>query len=81
MEKVRAVFKPELRMYRDVIIFSSKGSRSLADKLSGGDYDGDMAWICWEPSIVDHLKTPPCQNRSIWMTSVLKRTTGRCQKF
>lgn len=53
MEKVRAVYKPELRMYRDVIIFSSKGSCSLAHKLSGGDYDGDKAWICWEPSIVD----------------------------
>ena len=59
MEKVRAVFKPELRMYRDVIIFSSKGSRSLADKLSGGDYDGDMAWICWEPSIVDPFENAP----------------------
>lgn len=46
-------------MYRDVIIFSSKGSRSLADKLSGGDYDGDIAWICWEPSIVDPFENVP----------------------
>ena len=51
--KVRTVFKPELGIYRDVVIFSSKGTCSLAEKLSGGDFDGDKAWICWEPSIVD----------------------------
>lgn len=33
--QVRAVFKPELMMYRDVIVFPSKGSVSLASKLSG----------------------------------------------
>ncbi|MCJ1246805.1 hypothetical protein MMC30_004014 [Trapelia coarctata] len=53
IQKVRAVFKPELAIYKDVIIFSSKGQCSLAERLSGGDYDGDRAWICWEPSLVD----------------------------
>ena len=53
MMQVRAVFKPELGIYRDVIVFSSKGDCSLAEKLSGGDFDGDKAWICWEPSIVE----------------------------
>lgn len=53
IQKVRAVFKPQLSIYKDVIIFSSKGTRALADKLSGGDYDGDRAWICWEPEIVE----------------------------
>ncbi|MCJ1346686.1 hypothetical protein MMC31_004904, partial [Peltigera leucophlebia] len=56
IQKVRAVFKPELRIYRDVVIFSSKGICSLAEKLSGGDYDGDRAWICWEPSLVDSFE-------------------------
>lgn len=49
-------------MYKDVIVFSSKGERSLADKLSGGDYDGDKAWICWEPEIVgpfENASVPP----------------------
>ncbi|KAH0545314.1 hypothetical protein FGG08_000613 [Glutinoglossum americanum] len=41
MQKVHAVFKPELRLLKDVIIFSTKGSMALAEKLSGGDYDGD----------------------------------------
>ena len=35
MEQVKAVFKTELARYKDVIIFPSKGSVSLADKLSG----------------------------------------------
>ena len=59
IQRVRAVFKPELRVYRDVIIFSSKGSTSLASKLSGGDYDGDKAWVCWEPKIVGPYKNSP----------------------
>ncbi|KAF4618382.1 hypothetical protein G7Y89_g14922 [Cudoniella acicularis] len=28
-----------------------------AELLSGGDYDGDLAWICWEPTIVDNFDT------------------------
>lgn len=60
IQKVRAVFKPELRLYRDVIVFPSKGSVSLASKLSGGDYDGDQAWICWNPDIVE-----PFQNAQV----------------
>lgn len=27
------------------IIFPTKGSRSLADAMSGGDLDGDMYWV------------------------------------
>ena len=46
-------------MYKDVIVFSSKGDSSLADKLSGGDYDGDVAWICWEPDIVGSFQNAP----------------------
>ena len=60
IQKVRAVFKPELRMYQNVVIFSCRGEVSLASKLSGGDYDGDKAWMCWEPNIVK-----PFQNVSV----------------
>jgi hypothetical protein len=52
IQRVRAVVKEELLGLKDVVVFPTKGNRSLADKLSGGDYDGDLAWICWEPSIV-----------------------------
>ena len=53
IQKVRAVFRPELEGLRDVIVFSSRGQTSLASKLSGGDYDGDKAWICWDECLVD----------------------------
>jgi hypothetical protein len=55
IQKVRAVFKTELRALKDVIVFSAKGNTPLADKLSGGDYDGDKAWVCWDPDIVDNF--------------------------
>lgn len=57
MQKVRVVIKEELVGLKDVIIFSAKGKRSLADKLSGGDYDGDIAWVCWDPTIVSNFET------------------------
>lgn len=57
IQKVRAVHKVELVGLKDVIVFSTKGKPSLAAKLSGGDYDGDIAWVCWEPSIVDNFQT------------------------
>ena len=54
VQKVRAVFKVELMGLKDVIVFPTKG-RCLADMLSGGDYDGDRAFVLWEPSIVDNF--------------------------
>ncbi|KAL2187759.1 hypothetical protein L209DRAFT_683868 [Thermothelomyces heterothallicus CBS 203.75] len=56
IQKVRAVFNPELHALKDVIVFSTKGDIPLADKLSGGDYDGDLAWVCWDPEIVDNFE-------------------------
>lgn len=52
IQKVRAVSKPELRKLKDIILFPRTGPRPLADLLSGGDYDGDRAWVCWDPDIV-----------------------------
>ncbi|KAK1519284.1 RNA-directed RNA polymerase [Colletotrichum abscissum] len=56
IQKVKAVFKPELRALKDVVVFSAKGDVALADRLSGGDYDGDKAWVCWEPAIVSKFE-------------------------
>lgn len=56
IQRVRVVSRPELRRLKDVIIFSTKGSVPLADKLSGGDYDGDIAWVCWDQSIVQNFE-------------------------
>ncbi|KAL2062015.1 hypothetical protein VTL71DRAFT_6281 [Oculimacula yallundae] len=61
IQRVKAVAKVELMRLKDVVVFSTKGSydggRSLASKLSGGDYDGDHAWVTWEPSIVSNFVT------------------------
>lgn len=59
IQRVRVVSRPELRKLKDVIIFSTKGSVPLADKLSGGDYDGDIAWVCWDQSIVQNFENAP----------------------
>ncbi|EPQ58296.1 hypothetical protein GLOTRDRAFT_36051 [Gloeophyllum trabeum ATCC 11539] len=56
VQKVRAVQKDELREYRDVIVFSTKGDRSLASKLGGGDYDGDKVLAIWQPEITNSFQ-------------------------
>ncbi|KAJ4420099.1 hypothetical protein N0V82_004546 [Gnomoniopsis sp. IMI 355080] len=63
IQKVKAVFKSELADLKNVIVFSSKGNTPLADKLSGGDYDGDLAWVCWEPRIVHNFLNAPPQEQ------------------
>lgn len=63
IQKVRAVFKPELADLKDVVVFSSRGNIPLADKLSGGDYDGDLAWVCWDSRIVDNFENADVQEQ------------------
>ncbi|KAI0887146.1 RNA dependent RNA polymerase-domain-containing protein [Annulohypoxylon maeteangense] len=62
IQRVKVVFKPELGALKDVIIFPTKGNKPLADKLSGGDYDGDIAWVCWEPTIVNNFRNAEMPN-------------------
>lgn len=52
IRKVRAVVRPELSLYQDVVVFSTQGRRPLASLLSGGDYDGDLIRVFWEPDLV-----------------------------
>ncbi|CAG9992734.1 unnamed protein product [Clonostachys byssicola] len=61
IQKVKVVSLPHLRKLKDVIVFPKTGHRALADLLSGGDYDGDRAWVCWDPDIVDNFENaiPP----------------------
>ncbi|KAI7248323.1 hypothetical protein KC343_g6352 [Hortaea werneckii] len=59
IQKARVVFRPELAQYHDVVVFSAQGPRPLASKLSGGDYDGDTFWVCWEPTLVEPYKNAP----------------------
>ncbi|ROV99144.1 hypothetical protein VMCG_06683 [Cytospora schulzeri] len=61
IQKVKVVFRPELADLTDIIVFSSKGNVPLADKLSGGDYDGDLAWVCWDPRLVANFENAEVQ--------------------
>ncbi|KAI8951653.1 hypothetical protein F4801DRAFT_278187 [Xylaria longipes] len=82
IQRVKAVFKPELGSLKDVIIFSTKGNIPLADKLSGGDYDGDIAWVCWEPSIVNNFtNASPPQAPDLFNSCVLTKKTGTYERL
>ena len=59
IQKVRAVVCLELEHLIDVVVFPSRGERPLAGKLQGGDYDGDIFWLCWEPRLVAGFKNAP----------------------
>ncbi|KAE8359838.1 RNA dependent RNA polymerase-domain-containing protein [Aspergillus caelatus] len=56
IQRRRAVWKPELRHFKDVIVFPTVGTTPLAHMLSGGDYDGDMPWVCWDQNIVQKFR-------------------------
>ncbi|KAJ8106796.1 hypothetical protein OPT61_g9304 [Boeremia exigua] len=64
MQKVRAVLHPELSHLVDVVVFPSKGQFPLAGKLQGGDYDGDIFWLCWEDRLVAPFRNAPAPVRS-----------------
>lgn len=59
IQRVRAVYKPELKHLKNVVVFPSRGSIPLASKLQGGDYDGDKFWVCWDPQLVNQFKNAP----------------------
>ncbi|GES84689.1 RNA-dependent RNA polymerase RdRP [Rhizophagus clarus] len=63
--KVKAVRNMDLSIYYNVVIFpvnvAKKGDVSLATYLSGGDYDGDKIFCCWDPRIVENYKNSPLQ--------------------
>ncbi|CAI6336529.1 unnamed protein product [Periconia digitata] len=59
IQKVRAVKRPELAHLVDVVVFPSRGQYPMAGKLQGGDYDGDIFWLCWEPVLAGPFKNAP----------------------
>lgn len=59
IQRVKAVFRPELAHLQNVIVFSAKGTTPLADKLSGGDYDGDQCFCVWDDRVVENFANAP----------------------
>jgi hypothetical protein len=45
---------------RDVLVLSVKGDAPAAGALAGGDYDGDVVWVCWDGALV----APVAQNKA-----------------
>ncbi|KFA48348.1 hypothetical protein S40293_04467 [Stachybotrys chartarum IBT 40293] len=78
IQKVRAVYPKALRRLRDVVVFSTKGTCPLAEMLSGGDYDGDRVWVCWDRKIVDNFEndTKP-QTMNLYAEGYLKKSSLR----
>jgi hypothetical protein len=65
IQKVHCVVHPDLEHLIDVIVFPSRGQYPLAGKLQGGDYDGDLFWLCWEPHLVDPFHNAPAPVQSL----------------
>jgi hypothetical protein len=59
IQKVRTIVHPDLLHLIDVIVFPSRGQYPLAGKLQGGDYDGDLFWLCWDSNLVDPFCNAP----------------------
>lgn len=58
-QRVQGVFRPELQHLLDVVVFSTTGRIPLAHKLSGGDYDGDTCWVCFDQNVVRSFTNTP----------------------
>jgi hypothetical protein len=61
VRKLNAVHNDRLEKFLEnraggVIFFSTKGQRSDADKMSGGDFDGDTYFVIFNAQIVDALE-------------------------
>lgn len=63
IQKRRAVYKRELAHLKDVMVFPTTGDIPLASELSGGDYDGDTVWVCWDSKIVDVFRNTPFSSK------------------
>lgn len=84
IQKVKAVYKEELSHLVDVIVFPTRGFHPLADKLQGGDYDGDTFWICWDDRITELFMNAPAPdpNTSLELQSFcIKRDDRRLKEI
>ena len=55
--ELRATFAGTALSSQNIIYFSTRGPRALADQLSGGDYDGDRFLVISNPALVEAFLT------------------------
>ncbi|KAG2393883.1 hypothetical protein C9374_003647 [Naegleria lovaniensis] len=69
IRKLKAVSDPNkiqiLSHLKDVIVFSQKGQRPQASKMSGGDYDGDLFMVLWDPRLLQFEEHPPMDHETL----------------
>lgn len=41
----------------NALVLSTQGDASAASRLSNGDYDGDVAWVCWDERVIAPVLT------------------------
>eukprot|EP00978_Attheya_sp_CCMP212_P037937 scaffold183198_cov43-Attheya_sp.AAC.1 len=54
LEGVAPPLKRSLLNFRNCILFSTQGDRPEADKMSGGDMDGDQYLVIWDKRLTKH---------------------------
>jgi len=64
---VTSVDVPEespLRALHNCVVFSQRGSRDLPSQLSGGDLDGDLFHVIFDPRLIPDFTVPPADYSS-----------------
>jgi hypothetical protein len=79
IQKVRCIIHRDLAHLENVLVVPSRGQIPLAEKLQGGDYDGDTFWICADARLVKpFMNAPVLEQRGIEFFGIgqEKRTLG-----
>eukprot|EP01119_Soliformovum_irregulare_P025297 TRINITY_DN9328_c0_g3_i1.p1 TRINITY_DN9328_c0_g3~~TRINITY_DN9328_c0_g3_i1.p1 ORF type:complete len:679 (+),score=139.08 TRINITY_DN9328_c0_g3_i1:47-2083(+) len=69
---LEAVQVPELNHLSECIVFSTQGARPPPDEMSGGDLDGDLFFVCWDPRLIPQENCDPANYSPGQRTSVKK---------
>jgi len=48
----------------NVVVFPSVGDRPLTNMMSGGDLDGDIYFVIWDPNLIPVAEDPPAEYSS-----------------